>query len=242
MKTINLTIPTTWRELTKKQLRQVANVMNEKFTREEALFLLFCLFTGIRRCEIKHTLFDGKAEEGQEKYRFADPEGNTFYLEMWQIAHYCDMLSFLIDTAPCDIVNPTKVDGHLLDTSFGDYFHADSLFYGYSLTKGTNLVLQAMKDLGDDRESINEDEATMLHIWWRGVQEYLKQQYPNVFAEGDGTSPYDPLETRKNIMLMLNDNRPQDNEAIEKANVHDVLAALDSKIEQNKQMKEKTRC
>ena len=39
-------------------------------------------------------------------------------------------------------------------------------------------------------------------------------------------------------MLMLNGGRPQDNEAIERSNMHDVLAALQHKIEEEKHYEE----
>ena len=97
-----------------------------------------------------------------------------------------------------------------------------------------------MNDLGDPHDSIEPSDITLMLRWYECFKDWLQERYPLVFqkAESGSEGPASPVEARQNIMLMLNDNRPQDNEAIERSNVHDVLAALQHKIEEAKHIEE----
>lgn len=219
---IDLKIPTSWKEVTREQLGIIASLMTEQLNREETLFVLFCRFTGL-----KH--------EGRGV--FVTSKGQRIRMEAWQLSEFCGRLAYIIDEKPCDIVNPTHVNSYLDDITFGDYFHADSLLYGYRLQGDYDMVRKALSDLGDHRRGVSKQFANEVLIWWTGVQQWLKGQYPDVFATKDGDADgYDPLTARQNIMLMLNNDSPQDNERIEYAKMHDVLAALQHKIEYAKML------
>lgn len=219
---IDLKAPTSWKEVTKEQLAIIASLMNEQLTREEMLFVLFCRFTGIRH-------------EGKGVFMTADK--HRIRIEAWQLEDFCNRLTYILDEMPCDIVNPTRVNSYLDNTTFGDYFHADALMYGYRLEGKPDMVRKALGDLGDHRRGVSKQFANEVMLWWTGVQQWLKSQYPAVFEEGGtSTDAYDPLKARQNIMLMLNNDSPQDNERIEQSKMHDVLSALQSKIEHAKQL------
>ena len=221
---IDLRIPTSWNEVTKEQLGIIATLMNGQLIREELLLVMFCQFANI-----KHM--------GMGVFETADRK--KIRLETWQLSDFCGRLNFIIDEMPCDIVNPTRVNSYLDDITFGNYFHADALLYGYRLQGDTDMVRQALADLGDHRRGVSKQFANEVMIWWTGVQQWLKGQYPLVLEEtGSSTEPYDPLKARQNIMLMLNNDMPQDNEHIEQSKMHDVLSALQSKIEHAKQREE----
>ena len=221
---IEVSMPVNWKEVTKEQLGIIASLMNEQLTREETLLVLFCRFTGL-----KH--------EGRGV--FVTAQGQRIRLEAWQLHDFCGRLAYIMDEKPCDIVNPTKVNSYLDDITFGAYFHADSLMYGYLLKGDPKLVQKALRDLGDHSWWMSKQRATEILLWWTGVQQWLKGQYPLVLEEtGSSTEPYDPLKARQNIMLMLNNDMPQDNEHIEQSKMHDVLSALQSKIEHAKQREE----
>lgn len=221
---VELSMPVSWQEVTKEQLGIIASLMNEQLTREETLFVLFCRFTGI-----KH--------EGRGV--FVTSQGQRIRMEAWQLRDFCGRLSYIMDEKPCDIVNPTKVNSYLDDISFGAYFHADSLMYGYLMKGDPKLVQKALRDLGDRSWWMSKQRATEILLWWTGVQQWLKGQYPDVFATKDGDADgYDPLTARQNIMLLLNDDNPQDNTDIEESKMHDVLAALQHKIEHAKMLQE----
>ncbi len=221
---IDLTIPRNWKEVTKEQLAIIASLLNEQLTREEMLFVLFCRFTGIRH-------------EGKGVFMTADK--HRIRIETWQLDDFCNRLAYILDEMPCDIANPTRVNSYLDDITFGDYFHADALMYGYRIEGKPDMVRKALGDLGDHRRGVSKQFANEVMLWWTGVQQWLKSQYPAVFEEsGTSADAYDPLKARQNIMLMLNNDSPQGNRRIEDSKMHDVLAVLQKKIDCAEQIKE----
>jgi len=219
---IDLNIPLSWQELTLDQLRDVVVATSGSMNKNEALIYLFCRFAGVKMA--------GKS-------LFATADGRKFRMEAWQLADICKKLEYIFTDMPCDTVPPISVNRHLVETSFDDYFYADSMILKFRQTQDVNDMLEAVKALGDKRKSLDEIECGMMLIWWGGIQQWLKGEYPDVFSGGEGESDgYNPFKTRQNIMLMLNDNRPQDNERIGSSNMHDVLAALDNKIKQAKEI------
>ena len=233
--TIDLHTPTCWKELTSEQLREVVELALMGLHREEYLLVLFCKFANVVM------LVGSSTDPEAVKNRFRDSEGQEFELEDWQVAEFCGRLSFVLDEQmPMEVAWPWKWDRHLLATSFGDWFHADAQMLGFALDGNPERLKGAMKDLGDPPETLEPSDITLLLRWYECFKDYLQQTYPLVFqkAEPGANSPTSPIEARQNIMLMLNEGHPQDNEAIEKTNVHDVLAALQHKIEYAKQIEQ----
>ena len=233
--TIDLHTPTCWKELTTEQLREVVELALMGLHREEHLLVLFCKFANV-------VMVIGSSSDSEAvKNRFRDSEGQEFELEDWQVAEFCGRLSFVLDEQmPMEVAWPWKWDRHLLATSFGDWFHADAQMLGFALDGNPERLKGAMKDLGDPPETLEPSDITLLLRWYECFKDYLQLTYPLVFqkAEPGANSPTSPIEARQNIMLMLNEGHPQDNEAIEKTNVHDVLAALQHKIEYAKQIEQ----
>ena len=233
--TIDLHTPTCWKELTTEQLREVVELALMGLHREEYLLVLFCKFANVVM------LVGSSTDPEAVKNRFRDSEGQEFELEDWQVAEFCGRLSFVLDEQmPMEVAWPWKWDRHLLATSFGDWFHADAQMLGFALDGNPERLKGAMKDLGDPPETLEPSDITLLLRWYECFKDYLQQTYPLVFqkSEPGANSPTSPIEARQNIMLMLNEGHPQDNEAIEKTNVHDVLAALQHKIEYAKQIEQ----
>ncbi|MDO5341312.1 MAG: hypothetical protein Q4F69_02510 [Bacteroidia bacterium] len=226
---MELTIPSGWHEVTLQQLRILAEHSLLEMPREASEVSLLCKLAGLTMLPSPGR--DGETLNGMMKFR--DAGGREFALEGWQLASFCKRLAWFYDDMPCDIACPVEVNPRLLATSFGDYFHADALMCGFADTGDINVMLEAMSDLGVGRKEITEVEAVMVQLWWRGFKQWLCDEYPLVFAgsRDDGDGSYSPLKARQNIMLILNDGHPQDNDAIEKANMHDVLSALQHHIE-----------
>ena len=225
-KRIDIKIPAGWRELTLEQLLEVARVTNLTLTKNEVLFVLLCRFGGIVTT----------GTDGQTTH-FTDKAGETFHLQEWQLFDFCKRLEWVLNTVPEDIVSPLGIDGHLNNISFEDFFNAEVLMYRYNTENDTRYIDEALKILGYGRRIKDDTVRRAVSIWWTGVLSYMKTLYPNVFS-GDSSDEddYDPRKTFLNIMLMLNDDRPQDNDDICRANVHFVLSALDSRINKAKQI------
>ena len=233
---IDLQIPTSWTDLTTEQLRVVVELALKGLRREEYLLVLFCKFANVK-------MVAGTADEDEKKVvrtRFKDADGHEFELADWQVSDFCGRLDFVFTEMPISVAWPFKWDRYLLDATFGDWFHADALILRFGIEEDLEHLKSAMNDLGDPHDSIEPSDITLMLRWYECFKDWLQERYPLVFqkAESGSEGPASPVEARQNIMLMLNDNRPQDNEAIERSNVHDVLAALQHKIEEAKHIEE----
>lgn len=226
-KYIDIIAPTAWNELTLKQLRYVAKVMMmPEMERTQASIMLFCLLSGIRmRKNIKGTVF---FKMGRQR----------FTLEPYQLMDFCSKFDYIFDSKPVDVVNPTKIDPHLIDVKFNDYYFANAMMIRYSQTMKRSCVRMALKALGQRVFLMSKTTAYMVFVWWSGVQTYLHELYPNVFDSSGVDSDKTSYQILMDIFLMLNDNHPQDNKEIGESDLHAVLSALDNKIEQNKKERE----
>ena len=219
---INLTAPTKWGEMTADQFRMVVKVSLLHLTESERLFVLLCQLTGIRRY-------------ADEDNKFVTEDGQDFRLQDYEGVDFCERLRWLIDTVPDVIPNPSKRDDYLRDISFGDWFEADIQFRQYEDDHDLSHFNIILRKLGEWPRMIDEAEAIVLKLWWTYVMGVIGPMYPNVFANSEGSGDgFNPFKNLQEMHLLLNDDRPQDNEKIDDARLHDVLSALDSKIEKLK--------
>lgn len=226
MKRIDLKAPTTWKELTVEQLRMVVETLLLHLTEEERLVVLLCQLTGIRVTE----LFTR-----DRSARFKTAEGEAFVLRDYEIADFCNRLRWILDTIPDELPNPTKMDDYLCDMTFGDWFEADTHFRLYEDDHDLAHFETILPKLGMEPHELDEVEAEMLRMWWNTVMGQIGPEYSNVFAKtnpatGSGGGRFDPFKSLQEMHLLLNDDRPQENERIDNSRLHDVLSALDSKI------------
>lgn len=241
--TIDLHTPTCWKELTTEQLCYVVEMGLKGLRREEYLLVLFCHFAGMKMIATK--VQSDEKTVVRTKFKCGD---TVFELEDWQVSDFCGRLAFVVDEEmPIDVQWPFKWERHLLDTTFGSWFHADAMMLGFALEGDIERLKGAMKDLGDPHDDLKPDspDFVLMLRWYDLFKGWLQERYPLVFQKADSSTGSEsvgsPIETRQNIMLMLNDGHPQDNEAIENSNMHDVLAALQHKIEEAKRIEEQMR-
>ena len=221
MDKIELKAPESWAELSLDDFRFVAKFMMENLSREEFLIIMFCHFTGV-----KIVRSDG------ELYKFVH-DGKIFFLSNPEVADLCGRFSWLYDTAPDVVPNPSKMDAMIRDMSFIEYYKTDVQMRLYEKDRDLAHFDTILPLLNEEVRSVDADEALVYSMWWHTVETMLMRRYPNVFRQSDGGSEDgDPFGTLQNIHLMLNDNRPQDNAQIDNANVHDVLSALNNKMEE----------
>lgn len=235
---IDLQIPTSWPALTSEQLREVVQLWGMGLSREDYLLVLFCRFAGLK-------MLATKAQEEDKtvvrlKFKYA---ATVFSLEDWQVADFCGRLSFVLDEdMPIGVQWPFRWNRFLMDTTFGNWFHADAMMLGYSLQGDIERLKGAMKDLGDPHPDLqpNDPDVVLMLKWYELFMDWMQERYPLVLqkAKPGSETASNPIEARQNIMLMLNDGKPQDNEKIEQSNLHDVLSALQHKIEEAKHVEE----
>ncbi|MBE6336842.1 MAG: hypothetical protein E7066_09245 [Lentimicrobiaceae bacterium] len=225
---IDIKAPLSWNELSLSDLKHVAYVMMlPEIDRTHASILLFCKLAGLKmKKNIAGSVFFKK---GKLK----------FILEPYQLMDFSQRFNYIFDEKPCDIVNPTKIDPHLIDVKFGDYYFANAMMMRYQFTGEKKFVRQALKTLGQRTIYLSKMKGQMIWIWWMGVQSYLQDLYPLVFPKGgDDSSDKTSYQILQDIYLMLNENRPQDNRHIADSELHSVLSVLQNKIEQYNREKE----
>lgn len=225
--TVDLTIPTSWKELTLEQFGAVVDIMLMHLTEQERLFALLCQLAGIR-------LYGEPTGSGTEVFT-RKSDGQRFTMQDYEMTEFCEKLRWMLATEPDCVPNPSKSDAYLREMSFGDWFEADTQFRMYDDDQDLAHFDIILPKLGMVAKPIEPKLAVMLKLWWHSVMASIAPLYPNVFEKGDpkevAQREYNPFKQLQEFHLMLNDNRPQDNERIDNARLHDVLSALDYKIE-----------
>lgn len=236
--TIELHIPTRWEEMTTEQLREVVELGDKELRREEYLLVLLCKFSGIK-------MVAGTSDEDDKKVvhtHFKDAEGHVFDLEDWQVSDFSNRLAYTLEDIPLDVEWPFRWNRYLMDTTFGAWFHADAQMLGYAMDNDPERLKCAMKDLGDPHYDLQPNDTDMVLFlkWYERFTEWLQSRYPLVFekSEPGAVKATSPVDARQNIMLMLTEGKPQDNQRIDDSKMHDVLAALQYKIEYAKHIEE----
>lgn len=219
---IDLTAPASWEGLTRQQLVDVAGVLCLHLQREEMLVTLFC------------TLADVRLQRKGKAYTLRHGETSA-PISVEEIADLSGRFGWVIDTEPDRLPNPSQADDFLRDISFGDWFEADVHFRLYEKDEDKahfDIILPLLKE---DPRRMEDAEAKAYLWWWHTVQMQLAGAYPNVMEKKDEPdpeeeSPYDPFRQLQLFHLLLNDDKPQENERIDNTRLHDVLSALDNKV------------
>lgn len=232
---INLTAPTKWSELNADQFRNVVDILQTQLSDEERLVCLFCAMTGVK--------IIGMESDGSGTW-FHSKDGEKFRLEAWELENFSERQRWLVETEPDYVPNPTKVDEYLRDMSFGDWYETDTLIRLFEADNDLGHFDAIRPKLGIKAyEPASELDATVIRLWWNWAMGQIQPRYPNVFvkSDGEGKVANDPFKNLQDLHLMLNDGRPQDNTLIDEANVHDVLSAIDYKIDQSRKAMEMMR-
>lgn len=226
---IDLTLPTCWGDLTLQQLRTVVEVLLMSLTDEERLVLLFFRLSGVKTLGAKTSGFQFCVTS----------DGKKFAIKDWELAAFSGMLRWVIATEPDVLPNPTAAEDCLRDMSFEDWFETDMHLRMYEQDGDLSHFDIIMARLEGKARKVDATEAMMIRMWWVSLSNRLADMYPNAFEKhsvGEGGS-YNPFKSLQDIHLLLNDDRPQENGRIDESNLHDVLAALDSRIGKMKRRK-----
>lgn len=221
---IDLKVPEKWSDLTLDQLKVVAETLSRCLSKEEALALLLYRLTGMVQ--------DPSTGET------VTVEGVRFRMQPRQLAAIAKRLEWVWNTPSEGCPNPSKKDRYLRDMTFGDWFECDTQMRLYIQDADPGHFNAILRKLGEDPRKTEPWERTMYLLWWQGVQATIAPMYPNVFEKSEGASGYNPFKAIQDMHLLLNDDRPQDNAAIDDSNLHDALAALDSRISKIKAKQE----
>lgn len=229
---INLEYPRSWEEVSEKHLRILGSLFLKERTREDLLFELFCKFTGIRLL-----MREGMDEGTPAAVYFFKKKGQKFSLPVAVIRDACEEMAFLIETVGLPESPIPSVNKKLHGISFKQYYFADAYCMQYDKTKKVQYINSMYEVLtGVKPSSLLKDDIMAINIWWVGVKKYMKDQYPEVFSEGEESAlDKTPADTLVDILSILNENKPERNGELLEADVHAVLHALNNIYSNSKQ-------
>ncbi len=219
--TINLQYPTSWEQVTREQLLKIGKVFLMTGTREELLFSLFCALT-----EIQPLLKHGLDEDTPAAVYFFRKGKIKFSLEIKIITTACEELSFLVDTIGFPDCPVAGINKKLYGTSFRKYYFADAYFFQFQNTKDIRFLKLFFKTLFGQK--FKREMLIPISIWWAGLKQYMKQQYPDVLQDGEEAFDKTPADMLQELLSVLNKNSPERNESILDADCHSVLIALNN--------------
>lgn len=224
---INLSYPVSWETMSFQDFREVCKILSiQNIGRERALFLCLCALAHIRPDDPGK--YDPVAIKGKMPFII---DGKEYFIGAKAVAEACHDLSFILDSAglpPCPL---EKVNNLLYDIPFDVFYTADSYIARYQAENCQNntWLKEAVKTLtGGRKRKLEPWERIAMVIWWNGAKQRLSERYPYVLKGEGGATGKTQAEILQDILSTLNENRPQENDKILKADTHSVLHALNN--------------
>ena len=171
--TINLTCPTSWQELSDKQLRFVFGLIADEATSVELRTL--CLFKWNKLKVLS-----------SDKHHFTLSQGKTkFVVTSQQITSALDHLRWL-DDVPLFPVRIASVGKHsalpadFQEVPLSTFLYLDNLYQGYLSTKDETL-LSEMLTIMYDSTKIHATRAELIGVfyWFASLKQYFANMFPN---------------------------------------------------------------
>ena len=177
-KTINLICPTSWQELSDKQLRFVFSLIADEATSVELRTL--CLFKWNKLKVLSSPNLSQKTKpfmlkRGRER----------FPVRSWQITSALDHLRWL-DDVPLFPVRIASVGKHsalpadFQEVPLSTFLYLDNLYQGYLSTKDETL-LSEMLTIMYDSTKIHATRAELIGVfyWFASLKQYFANMFPN---------------------------------------------------------------
>lgn len=226
----DLKYPVSWDEVTREQLLIIATQMLKNKTREDFLLEVFCRLTGIK------IVFRPGEEEDTLAARYHFVKGKErFTLDVMSIRTACEELSYLLDSIGMPECPILSVNTKLHGVSFRQYYFADAYYHRYQQEKDMSFFYRMYEALtAKEVKKMPKQEVLSIVIWWTGLKDHFKKRYPNVLKEGEEAQEYTPADTLQEILSVLNNNQPQENDRILNSEVNSVLLALENIYSSNK--------
>lgn len=250
MRTINLTSPQEWHELTPEQLLIVSDLYLHKYEEPEFLTRALVLLTGLT--PVAHMV---KVDEARLMFAYKNTEEKPFFLSVDEVQEMANRLKWLLESP--GICTPPKlgkyipVNNRLFDVQLEQYLLADAHYIRYAKTKDLNILEKFAASLyrrNEEEQWSNQQwrkripqfskmsmvELNAVFIWFTGVKAFIMNKYPYVFPPSNGSvSEVSPDEHILRLLANLNGGDVTRNRLIMESHVHEVLYELNLKIEQS---------
>lgn len=228
---VDIVYPISWETMSQEDFRNVCTILGQPHGRKESLFLCLCALAHIR--PDNPVKYNPKAIKDNVVFIIG---GQSYVISPKVIQEACSQLEYIYDTVGLPPSPIPKVDRKLFGVSFEQYYEADAYMLKYNLeeTQDDRLLKQVAITLSNGRiRKLLPWQKKGLVIWWAGVKRYLMTKYPYVLKEGGSISDRTQEELLQELLSYMNNDRPQDNNAILKSDVHAVLYSLNNIFEKN---------
>lgn len=225
--TVDLQFPTCWEEVNARQLKIIAKALALKMPRNTTLIYLLCHLAGIRVVYSSSRNKDGKYLFSLRKFPY-----RIFSMGADVVAAACKQLEYILDTIGLPECPLPGVNRCLYDVPFDAYYTANALYTAYTTNGEQSYLLEGARLLSGSKQPKKLMAAYAL--WFTGLQHYFKEEYPNIFSEGEESSS-SPAKQLHDLLSILNKDEPQMDRQILTADTHSVLRALDNKLLKLKQ-------
>ena len=182
METLNITLPTSWAELTDNQLLMVYSLFAHDLSTAEVKTLCLMKWNGLK---VLATL---------PRKRFLIKRGKEVVpLKIRQIQQATSVLDYLDSFAPTP-VRITRIGKHRAIASdfekvpFEEFLYVENLFQGYLNTQSDELLLQMAQVLyASDHVKPTKAHLVGIFYWIASLKQYFASQFPNFYKPATNT-------------------------------------------------------
>ena len=182
METLNITLPTSWAELSDKQLLMVYSLFARDLTTAEVKTLCLMRWNGLK---VLATL---------PRKRFLIKRGKEVVpLRIRQIQQATSVLDYLDSFAPAP-VRIIRIGKHRAIAAdfekvpFEEFLFVENLFQGYLNTQSDELLLQMAQVLyASDHVKPSKAHLVGIFYWIASLKQYFAKQFPNFYKPATNT-------------------------------------------------------
>ena len=244
----NISLPTSWAELTDKQLLMVFDLFARDLSAAEVKTLCLMKWNGL------------KALSQLPDKRFLIKRGKEVVpLNTRQIQQAISVLDFLDSFAPMPVSiarigKYRALPADFEKVPFEQYLYVDNLFQGYLNTQSDELLLQMAQVLyGSDRMQPSKAHLVGVFYWMASLKQYFARLFPNFYKPasdnsngnllGNGQSDiYSQLRDSTNAMIRaLTGGDISKEDAIMKMDTWRALTELDAKAREVEELRKATK-
>lgn len=244
MAVIQLSIPKSYKELSEKQIRYIAELQVNGFDELKIWHYCFIKFSGIK-----------PISETEDSYVFKLKK-KFFTLTVSEMNYFAKKLNWITKTyfglVPFSFGKYKPCDSLLRDTNFIQYLDAENFYQQFIYTKNEQALFNLAATLYQPgakydnkktekianyfKKKLTEAEKIILIMWMMGIKEFFMKKFKFLFVnnsseEADESVP-DMFEIMKNQIRILTAGNIKDEPAILKSPTWSALYELNKKCEE----------
>ena len=239
MKTLNITLPTCWQELTPAQLRYAYYLLSQNITAAELK-----TYALVRWAPLTDV---AKTDEGI----FCHYQGQPYFLTSVQIAEAIAALAWLerLPLFPVRLPSIGKlqpVEADLSGLSFEAFLILENLYQGYLVTKDAALLSEMAVHLyqSDKPVGLLPEEQTSIFYWYASAKQLIARRYKHFFVTVEDASTgvmQERLQQAMNNQIRALTKGDITKEAqVLQMDVHRALVELDAQAREYEELKRET--